>query len=80
MLGDPRLAVGKALVEVTNADRAAGSNQREKLEANRVCERPIHVQREVPRFVDNMRRRQTRGTENWQSSRGGQHGSDIRAV
>jgi len=37
---------------VADADRTTGGDQREELEANRVRESPIHLQREVPGLVD----------------------------
>ena len=56
-------------MEVANADRAAGSNQREQLEADWIGERAIDLQREVPGLVDYPWHRQVGRTENWQRSR-----------
>jgi hypothetical protein len=55
------LTVWEPLVQVADANRATRGDQRQELEANRVCQRSIHLQGEVPGLLDDARRRQILG-------------------
>jgi hypothetical protein len=68
MLRDPGLAVRQPFVQMAHADRATRGDQRQELEADRICQRSIDLQGEVPRLVNDARRRQILRSYDWQGA------------